>query len=60
MNGSPLEKEKRGFAKQRRVIHCAVTMSQFEALEDYAVSAGMNISEYIRHSLFGNSGRKSD
>ena len=52
MNGSPLDKEKRGYAKPRRVVHFAVTLSQFELLQDMAVYSNMNISEYIRHKLF--------
>jgi hypothetical protein len=56
MNGSPLAGEKRGTAAPRRVIHCQVTESQFETLEDMAMMSGMKISEYIRHSLFGAPG----
>lgn len=56
MNGSPLAKERRGFAKPRRVVHFAVTLEQFEALEDMALLKGMNVSEYIRHSLFERRG----
>lgn len=52
MNGSPLDKEKRGFAKPRRIVHCALTVSQFELLQDMALYNKMNISEYIRFKLF--------
>ena len=53
MNGKPLAGEKRGTAAKRRVVHCSVTQSQFEKLEDMAMMAGMNVSEYIRYALFG-------
>lgn len=58
MNGSPLAGEKRGTAAQRRVVHCSVTQSQFEKLEDMALMAGMNVSEYIRYVLFGAAGSR--
>ena len=54
MNGKPLAKEPRGSAKPRRVVHCAMTIEQFEKLEDMAMLKQMNVSEYIRHALFGN------
>lgn len=53
MNGSPLDKEPRGSAKPRRVVHCALTIEQFEKLEDMAMLKDMNVSEYIRFALFG-------
>lgn len=51
MPNKPLAGEKYGCAKQRRVVHFAVTLEQYERIEDDAMMANMTVSEYIRFKL---------
>jgi len=51
MPNTPLAGEKYGCAKQRRVVHFAVTLEQYESIEDDAMMANMTVSEYIRFKL---------
>jgi hypothetical protein len=53
MNGKTLAGERRGQAAQRRNVNFALTLSQFEELQDMAMMADMQISEYIRYAIFG-------
>ena len=53
MNGKTLAGEGRGQAAQRRNVNFALTLSQFEELQDMATMADMQISEYIRYAIFG-------
>jgi hypothetical protein len=59
MNGISLDGEPRGSAKQRRIVNFAITIAQFQKLEDMAMMSNMNLSEYIRHALFGANGAAS-
>jgi len=59
MNGVSLANEKYGKATKRRVVHFAMTLEQFEKLEDLAMLAGMNVSEYCRSRTIGESPKRS-
>jgi len=51
MPNIPLAGEKYGCAKQRRIVHFAVTLEQYEIIEDDAMLVNMTVSEYIRFKL---------